>query len=288
MERRTRSYLQLSKPGITLSNTMMALAGYFLAAAQTGFDWSALLGVTLGVAAIIASACVVNNILDRDIDARMKRTAKRALVRGEISIPMALLFAIGLAAVGFFSLLAWTNYLTVGLGVLAYVWYIAVYGIAKRTTAYSTIIGGVAGSLPPVAGYTALTGQIDSAAIILFLLMQLWQMPHFFAIAIFRANDYVEAKLPIWSVRYGLKRTKRQVLVYAILFAFTAPLLTIYGYTGYIFGISLTSLGIYWVYKGVSSYDKNNDALWAKRMFGLSLMILLLMAGLIAVGAYLP
>ena len=133
MEKKTRSYLQLTKPGITISNTMTAVAGYFLASSTIGFDGSIFVAIIIGVATIIASACVVNNVLDRNIDKRMKRTAKRELASGNILPLRALLFAAILAVIGFYSLVTYTNLLTTLLGVLAYIWYVAIYGLAKRT-----------------------------------------------------------------------------------------------------------------------------------------------------------
>lgn len=288
MERHTRSYLQLIKPGITLSNTLSGVAGFFLAASVVSFSVTAFIGAIGGIAFIIASACVANNILDRDIDKKMKRTAKRDVASGAISVPVALAFAGVLGVIGFLLLLFLTNLLTVGLGALAYIWYVVVYGIAKRTTALSTIIGGVAGALPPMAGYTALTGRVDAGAIILFLILFFWQLPHFYAISMFRKDDYAEAGLPVWAVKYGMKSAKRQIVISVVLYAVTASLLTFFGYTGIAYLIISSALSIYWIYKGVSLYKKVDDVKWAKAMFGVSLIVLLAMIGLISIGGFLP
>ena len=288
MERHTRSYLQLMKPGITVSNTISGIAGFFLAATMVTFSITAFIGAVFGIAFIIASACVANNVLDRDIDKRMKRTSKRDIARGTIAVPNALAFSFVLGLAGFLLLAFLTNLVTVLLGALAFIWYVAIYGIAKRTTAYSTIIGGVAGALPPAAGYTALTGRIDAGAIILFLILFFWQLPHFYAISMFRRDDYKEAGLPVWSVRYGMKSTKVQILVSVILYAIVASLLMVFGYTGIIYLVVSSALSIYWLYKGISLYNKVDDVKWARSMFGVSLIVLLAMCALIAVGGYLP
>lgn len=288
MERHTRSYLQLMKPGITLSNTLSGVAGFFLAASFVAFSWTALIGAVFGIALIIASACVVNNVLDRDIDKRMKRTSKRDVAAGAISVPRALLYASALGVIGFVLILVWTNVLTFFLGVIAYIWYVAIYGLAKRKTAYSTLIGGVAGALPPVAGYTALTGSIDAGAIILFLILFIWQMPHFYAIAMFRQSDYASAHLPIWSVTYGLESTKKQILIFTVLFVLISFQLTLFGYTGITFAVGMLALSGFWLYKGVTLYKKVDNIKWAKTMFGISLLVLLATCFLIAVGGYLP
>lgn len=287
MERHTKSYLRLIKPGITLSNTLSGVAGFFLAASVLGFTLSTFIGAVFGIALIIASACVANNILDRDIDKSMKRTLKRDVANGNITIPKAFAFCVLLGLTGFALLIILTNTLTFLLGVIAYIWYVAVYGIAKRTTPFSTIIGGVAGALPPVAGYTALTGQIDAAAVLLFLILFFWQLPHFYAIAMFRKEDYSEANLPVWSVKYGMKSTKLQILVSVILYAIVTSLLYFYGYVGITYLVLSSLLSLYWIYKGVSLYRLRNSVKWARTMFGVSLMVLLSMLALISVGGYL-
>ena len=288
MERHTRSYLQLIKPGITLSNTMSAAAGFLLAASIFGFNWVTFGAAIGGVALVIASACVANNILDRTIDKKMKRTSKRDVARGTINVPRALVYTVVLGVAGFMLLFLWTNLLTFWLGVIAYVWYVAVYGLAKRTTEFSTIIGGVAGALPPMAGYTALSGNIDAAAILLFLILFFWQLPHFYAISMFRQTDYASAGLPVWAVKYGMKSTKLQIFISVVLYAVAAALLYVYGYAGLFYLVISSALSLYWIFKGVSLYRNVNDIKWARTMFGVSLLVLLAMCLLIAVGGYLP
>ncbi|MFZ1250509.1 MAG: heme o synthase [Candidatus Microsaccharimonas sp.] len=288
MERHTRSYLQLIKPGITLSNTLTGVAGFFLASSMVSFSVTAFIGAIGGIAGVIASACVANNIIDRDIDTQMKRTKRRGIVDGSIRIHRAVVFCIVLGIIGFGLLLALTNVLTFWLGVLAFIWYVVVYGFAKRTTAFSTIIGGVAGALPPMAGYTALTGRIDIAAIILFTILFFWQLPHFYAISMFRRQDYANAKLPVWAVRYGMKSTKVQVFVSVVLYALAACLLTMFGFTGIFYLVLSTAFSAYWVYKGVQLYNKVDDVRWARSMFGASLVVILGMITLISIGGFLP
>jgi len=288
MERHSRSYLQLIKPGITLSNTLSAVAGFFLAASLAPFSIWAFIGGIFGTALIIASACVVNNVLDRDIDQRMKRTVKREVAKGSISVPKALAYATVLGVAGFALLLAWTNMLTFSLGLLAYVWYVLIYAVAKRTTPLSTLVGGVPGALPPVAGYTALSGVIDGGALALFLILFFWQLPHFYAIGIFRREDYEKAGLPIWSVKYGLESTRRQIFMYIVLFAIATVLLTVWGYTGIIYLILSLGLSGYWVYKAIVLYKKIDPIKWSKAMFGISLLVLLLILFFIAIGGFLP
>lgn len=275
------------KPGITLSNTIAAGAGFFLAASFAGFTFTTLVGVIGGVACIIASACVINNIIDRDRDVKMKRTKKREIPLGNISLVAASIYAAALGAVGFLLLALWTNTLTVILGVIAYIWYIVIYGVAKRTTPQSTLIGAVCGALPPVAGYTAVANQLDATAWVLFILLMTWQMAHFYGIAVFRRDDYARAELPVWSVRYSTKSTKVQIMLWVILFALTVPFLTILEATGYVYLVIMAGLSAYWVYVGVANYGRLTDEKWSKKMFGISLIVLLALCGMIATGGYL-
>lgn len=288
MERHSRSYLRLIKPGITLSNTMTGVAGFFLAASMVAFSFQALIGAIVGIACIIASACVFNNVLDRDIDKKMKRTKKRDVSNGTISVPKALSYGTVLGIIGFVAILLLTNVLTFVLGIIAFIWYVAIYGYAKRTTAYSTIIGSVAGALPPMAGYTALTGKIDGAAIILFLILFMWQIPHFYAIAMFRKADYKSAGLPVWSVVYGMKSVKKQILVSTILYALVAGSSYVFGYVHLVYLVLSTALSAYWLHQAISYYKKVDDEKWARKVFGASLLVLLAMCLLIAVGGFLP
>lgn len=288
MEHRTRSYLQLIKPGITLSNTMTAIAGFLLARSNHGFIVPTFLGLIGGIALVIASACVVNNIIDRDLDVRMARTKKREIASGNISIRHAAVYSVILGLGGFVALAAFTNWIVLALGALSYVWYVVVYGIAKRTTPLSTIIGGVCGALPPVAGYVAVTGSIDGIALILFAIMMVWQLPHFYAIAMFRMNDYKSAGLPVWSVKYGLKSTKAQILFWVAVYALLIPLLTVVNAAGVTYVVIMTLLALYWIYQGVRYYESDPDERWAKRMFGVSLIVLLAFSATIATGHYLP
>lgn len=288
MERYTRSYLQLIKPGITLSNTIAAAAGLALGASVASVSVPTIAGLIVGVAFIIASACVINNITDKNIDKKMKRTKRRELAMNTISIRQAITFALFLGLIGFAALIFWTNLLTTTLGVVAVIWYVVIYGLAKRLSHWSTVIGGVAGALPPVAGYTAAVGQIDAAAIILFLMMYFWQMPHFYAIAIFRKKEYSDGGLPVWTVRRGVSGVKLQMLIFTLLFALTGPLLSVYGYTGILYVIGIVCLSLFWVSNGVMLYNKISDTEWSRRMFGISLVVMLSMSVLVAVGGYIP
>lgn len=280
------AFYQLIKPGIVWSNTLMVAAGFCLAATNVGrFDWLSLFGAVAGTALVIASACVVNNYIDRDIDRKMQRTRKRALVTQDISAKAALLYAGILVAVGFGLLIGLTNWLVVVLGALAYISYVVLYGIAKRKTPFGTLVGTLPGGLPPMAGYVAVTGQLDLGAILVFLLLLSWQMAHFYAIAMRRHDDYKAAGVPVWPVVYGMAATKKQIVGFIMLFVISSLALTVFGYTGIVFAVGMTILGVLWLLK---AHGGGSDDAWAKRMFLFSLIVLLVTIGLVALGGLLP
>lgn len=280
-----RAYYRLTKPGIVWSNTLMAAAGFCLAATHAGmFDVNVLIGAVGGIALVIAAACVVNNYIDRDIDSKMKRTRGRALVTHDISAKAALSYAAVLLLAGFSLLVFLTNWLVVLLGAVAFFSYVVLYGIAKRKTAFGTLVGTLPGGLPPVAGYVAVTGTLDLAALLLFLLLLAWQMAHFYAIAMRRRSEYKAAGLPVWAVVHGMEATKRQIIGFVILYIVAGLALTILGYTGILFAVVTTILGGVWLLKGKG---EANEA-WAKRMFIFSLLVLLITIAMIALGGLLP
>lgn len=281
-----RTYYGLVKPGIVYSNTLMAAAGFFLATAQVWrFEIGAFAGLIAGTAFVISSACVLNNYIDRGIDSKMTRTKKRATVTRAVSSRQALVYAGVLAIFGFACLILLTNWLTVLLGVAAYFAYIVLYGIAKRKTIYGTLVGAISGGLPPVAGYAAAYDQLDLGALLLFLLLVAWQMPHFYAIAMRRRSEYKAAGLPVWPVVKGMAATKRQIIGFIMLFIVTSLALTVFGYTGVIFAVVMTILGVMWLLKARRGAS---DEAWAKRMFLFSLVVLLVTMLMVAIGGLLP
>lgn len=282
-------YYQLVKPGIVYGNAMATVAGFMLAFAQVyEFKWLAFIGVVVGTMFVIASACVLNNHIDRGIDTKMARTKKRATVTGKISARSALTYAALLGIFGFGVLVLFTNLLTVMLGVVAYISYIVLYGITKRTSVHGTLVGAIAGGLPPVAGYTALTNEFDLAAILLFFVLVTWQMPHFYAIAMRRHADYGNAGIPVLPVVKGMRATKIQIVGYVALFIIVNSLFTITGYTGFVYMIIMTAAGSLWLAKGIHGFKVETDEKWALGMFLFSLLVLLLLCMMLAVGGLLP
>ncbi len=284
---RLKSYYWLTKPGIIYGNALSAAAGFFLAS-QGKINFGLLLAVLGGSSLVIASACVYNNYIDRDIDKKMERTKKRALVSGEISGRSALVFATILGAAGFLVLLQLTNIVTVLVGVVGFVDYVVAYGITKRQGAYGTLVGSIAGATPIVAGYTSASGQLDGGAGLLFLIMALWQMPHFYAIALRRHKEYAAAGLPVLPVTHSSLVVRRRILLYVIAFSATSLLLTGFGYTGYVYLSVMIILGGRWLQLAIQGFGVSDTTIWAKQMFGFSLIVLLGFCLMISLNAWLP
>jgi len=266
-----KRYLLITKPGIIMGNLISVLGGFFLAA--NGSQSLQLLLMTLmGVSLVIASGCVFNNYIDRDIDGLMERTRNRVLVKGLISPRASLIYASLLGVAGVV-LLGQINGLAALLGGLGFVVYVGLYSLwLKRRSVYGTLVGSLSGAMPPVIGYCAVRGEFDSGALVLLLIFSLWQMPHSYAIAIFRLRDYQAAGIPVLPVLRGIRVTKDHMLGYIIAFSLAALMLTGTGYAGYGYlGVALLVSAI-WLLLAVNGYRVSDDAVWARKLFFFSII----------------
>ncbi len=282
-----KAYYQLAKPGIIYGNLMTTVAG-FLLASKGHVDWGLLLATASGVALVMASACALNNYIDRDVDAKMSRTKKRALVTGALPITHAIIYSAALGLAGFLTLGLAVNFLVVILGIIAWTTYIVFYGLAKRLSVHGTLVGTVAGAMPPAAGYCAVSGHFDSGAFILFLILVFWQMPHFYAIAMFRLEDYKAAGIPVLPLMKGLNQTKAQINLYIMAFIVACASLTLFGYTGLVYLVISFMLGALWLRKGLKAFYVTDSVRWARGMFFFSLLVLTILSATIALDAWLP
>ena len=279
-------YYQLIKPGIIRGNAITAAAGFFLAS-KGNIDWGLLLALLTGVSLVMASGCVANNYIDRDIDAKMQRTKSRALARNTIAGHHAIIYSIILAIAGFGVLAAFTNLLTVLVGVVGFVDYVVLYGWSKRKSVHGTLVGTIAGATPPVAGYVAVTNRLDAVACLLFLILVLWQMPHFYAIAIRRMDEYKAAKLPMMPIVKGVKSTKIQMIIYAAGFTAAIALLSLLDYVGMVYLVVMLVISWIWLKLIASGFSAPNNQLWAKQVFLFSLLVLLAFSFMISIDTYL-
>ena len=269
-----REYYRLTKPGIIYGNTITGFAGFALAS-RLNFDVMLCVETLLGLAAIIAASCVFNNYVDRGIDREMARTKQRALATGAISGLSALSFGTILLVIGCVILGVYTNPITLSIALFGMFAYLVLYGLGKRLTVHGTLIGSISGAVPPVVGYVAVTNRIDTAAYLLFVVLVLWQLPHFYAIAMFRAKDYAAAGIPVLPVVQGVRATKLQIMIYIAAFIAASSLLTLFHYTGLVYLAAVIFVGLVWFVTGLSNYNGAESVAWAKKMFKMSLVVLL-------------
>lgn len=274
------NYYLLTKPGIILGNLITMAAGFFLASRGI-FDFWLFLAVALGVTLIIASACVFNNYIDRETDKKMKRTKTRVLATGAINTSNAFIFGIVLVFIGNLILIFYTNWLTVMLTNIGFGIYVVLYSLWKSRTIYGTAIGSLAGAIPPVIGYCSVSNRFDIGAVILFTVMILWQMPHFFAIAISHLNDYQAAKLPVLPVEKGLFRTKIHMTFYILGFIFMITLLTFFNFTGYSYLTMTVGISLIWLIFCLKGFRTHNDRIWANHMFRISLLVIMTVCSMV-------
>jgi heme o synthase len=274
-----KQYYYLCKPGIVYSNVMTGAAGY-LFASRWHVNFTVFICALFGMASSIAAACILNNYIDRGIDAKMARTKKRALATGSIPVANAIGLAVILGMLGVLLLLQ-TNLLTVGLGILSVILYVGVYGYFKRHSVHGTLVGTLPGAASLVAGYTAFIGRLDLTALLLLLVMVTWQMAHFYAIAIYRLEDYIEAGIPVWPAVRGILSTKRLIIAYMAGFFVCTVLLGVLGQAGYLFSVIMGCVALYWLIAAVRSYSSVKDNMWARRLFFYSLVVLMAMSVLL-------
>ncbi|WP_108651319.1 heme o synthase [Dongshaea marina] len=267
-----KQYLKVTKPGIIMGN-LISVVGGFLLASRGEIDFPLFLATLLGVTLVVASGCAFNNVIDRDIDAKMERTKNRVLVRGLIAPNTTLVYATGLGIAGIALLYLAANPLAALIALIGFAIYVGVYSLwMKRHSVYGTLVGSLAGAAPPVIGYCAVTGQFDSGALILLLIFSIWQMPHSYAIAIFRFDDYKAASLPVLPVKKGVATAKHHILSYILAFMIATVLLTLGGYAGYTYLMVAMAVSIWWLVMALSGYITPNEGRWARRMFVLSII----------------
>ncbi len=271
-----KTYYTLTKPGIIYGNFITIVAGFLLA--SHGFiDYGLLFATALGLSLVMASGCVFNNVIDRDIDALMERTKKRALALGIISPRNALVYATALGIIGVAILFFYTNIITTAIAIFGLFAYVVLYSLwTKRTTVYGTLVGSISGAVPPVVGYTAVGNSLDIGAFIIFVVLIFWQMAHSYAIAIYRLKDYSNAGIPVLPVVKGIRTTKIDMAVYVVLTTIAMLTLTMFGYTGLIYSAIVTISGLLWLGLSIKGFTAPNDQAWARKMLLASIAMLLM------------
>jgi heme o synthase len=241
-----RQYLALTKPRVVQLIVFCAVIGMLLAVpgAPRRADIGVALWATLGIWLVASAAAAFNCLIEQHIDARMKRTAWRPTANGELSRTQALIFSAVLGGAGMLVLHEGVNPLTAWLTFATFVGYAIVYTvILKPLTPQNIVIGGASGAMPPVLGWAALTGEVGPEAMILCLIIFLWTPPHFWALALYRADDYARAGLPMLPVTHGNAFTRLQILLYTFVLLAATLLPFVQGMSGWLYLAAALVLG---------------------------------------------
>jgi heme o synthase len=267
-------YFQLTKPRIVALLVFCAVIGMFLAVPGIP-PWRALVFGTLGIWMASGSAAAFNHLIDERIDKLMTRTARRPLATGKLTPHQALLFAVLLGIASMLVLALLVNTLTAVLTFCGLIGYALVYTrYLKRATSQNIVIGGLAGAIPPVLGWTAATGELHAFALQLCLIIFVWTPPHFWALAIFRRDDYARAGVPMLPVTHGVAYTRWQTLFYTILLVLVSLLPAITGMSGLIYLGGTVVLDIGFLYYAIRLLNPP-DELFAMKMFKYSIVYLM-------------
>ena len=268
-----KQYLQVTKPGIIFGNLISVIGG-FLLASKGSLDVPLFIATMVGVSLVVASGCVFNNYIDRDVDKVMERTKNRVLVKGLIAPKVTLTYATLLGLAGVALLYVAANPLAALLAVIGFIVYVGVYSLyMKRHSVYGTLIGSLSGAAPPVIGYCAVSNEFDAGALILLAIFSLWQMPHSYAIAIFRFKDYQAANIPVLPVVKGISVAKNHITLYIVAFMVATLMLSLGGYAGYKYLVVAAAVSVWWLGMALSGYKKAvDDRVWARKLFVFSIV----------------
>jgi len=281
-----RRYYDLTKPKVVVLILFTALVGMLLSTPGLVPLSTLVFGLT-GIGLAAAAGAALNHVVDQRIDGVMERTKNRPLPTGDLDAPNALLFALGLLALSMLILVALVNVLTAVLTFFAFVGYAVIYTVyLKRSTPQNIVWGGLAGALPPLLGWTAVTDSVSLDPLILVLLIFVWTPPHFWALAIKRRDEYARAGIPMLPVTHGVAFTKTQILIYTLLLFVVSLMPVKTQMSGYLYLAGAVWLGATFVFHAWKLYRSEGDA-HAMRTFGYSILYLTLLFAFLLADHYL-
>jgi len=258
-----KHYLELTKPGVQALLFVSCITG-MLIASDFYPPIEVFIAGLIGISLLAASSAVINHIYDVSLDSLMERTSSRPIVKGYISRRQAIVFSVALFVLGSFLLLYFTNPLTWILTALTFIFYGFIYTkYLKFMTSQNIVIGGLAGAMPPLLGWTAVSNSIDPNALLLVLIILVWTPPHFWSLAIHKVEDYKEAGVPMLPVQKGIPFTKQHILLYTVLLMAVSLLPFSVGMFGLIYLCSASFLGLVFLYYVITLYrdDENKKAM---------------------------
>jgi protoheme IX farnesyltransferase len=272
-ESRARQFFALTKPRVVSLIVFTAVIGMFLAVPGVPPAGRVLFG-TLGIALVAGAAAAINCLVEQNIDKLMRRTRWRPLPQGQLTSTQTLVFALAVGSVGLWVLYRFVNPLTMWLTLATFVGYAVVYTVLlKPATPQNIVIGGASGAMPPVLGWVAVTGDVPPEALLLFLIIFVWTPPHFWALALYRRDDYAKARLPMLPVTHGIRYTQVMIVLYTV--ALTAVTLMPYAVrmSGLLYLAAALVLGGVFIGYAVRLYRGYSDRL-ARAMFRFSIVYL--------------
>ncbi|MFB9067518.1 heme o synthase [Pseudofulvimonas gallinarii] len=279
-------YLELTKPKVVALLVFTAVVGMLLAVPGLP-PWQPVVWGTIGIGLAAGSAAAINHLLDRRIDAVMARTLHRPLPSGHLGTRQVLTFAITLGVIAMLVLVFLVNLLTAVLTFASLIGYAVIYtAYLKRATPQNIVIGGAAGAAPPVLGWVAVTGEVHAHALLLFLIVFVWTPPHFWALALYRREDYARADIPMLPVIYGETFTRWHVLFYTVLLVIVTVLPWLTGMSGLFYLGGALVLGAGFLYYAVRLLDPPNEQ-FAMQTFGYSIVYLMALFAFLLLDHYL-
>lgn len=282
---RINQFYRLTKPRVVSLIVFTAVIGMFLAV-PGAVPLDTLFFATIGIALVAGAAAALNCLVEQKMDAVMARTKGRPLPLGKVSVPETLFFLMLVGGSGLFILYHWINELTMWLTLATFVGYAIIYTvILKPLTPQNIVIGGASGAMPPVLGWTAVTGEIASDALLLFLIIFAWTPPHFWALALYRKKEYASIGMPMLPVTHGDQFTRLQVLLYTIILCIVTILPYVTQMSGLIYLVGSTALNAIFMYYAIEIYRNYSDAL-AKSAFRYSILYLALLFVVLLVDHY--
>ena len=282
---RWRQFWVLTKPRVTQLAVFCAVIGMFLATPGM-VPTSILIGGVAGIWLLAGAAFAMNCLIEQAVDAKMKRTAWRPSATGEISPFHITIFSIVLGSIGMFILWNFTNPLTMWLTVATFVGYAVIYTwLLKPATPQNIVIGGLSGAMPPALGWAAVTNSVPAEAGLLVLIIFVWTPPHFWALALYRRDDYVQSGLPMLPVTHGERFTLLNILLYTLILIAATLLPYIYGMSGLVYLISALVLGFIFLAYVVALFISYSDTL-AKKTFRFSITYLSLLFAALLIDHY--
>ncbi len=283
---RLAQYWALTKPRVTQLAVFCAVIGMFLASPDLP-NWRVVVAATIGIWLLAGGAFAINCLVEREIDSRMARTARRPMARGELSVTETLIFAGVIGGAGMWVLYNFVNALTMWLTFATFIGYAVIYTmILKPATPQNIVIGGLSGAMPPALGWAAIANQVPMEAWILVLIIFIWTPPHFWALALYRREDYAKSGLPMLPITHGMAFTQLQILLYSIALVATTLLPFAVGMSGLIYLAVALALDAVFLWYAWQVYRHYTDAI-ARKMFAYSIVYLSVLFAVLLVDHYL-